>query len=113
MKISAVPKSVSRDFGKPDVSRHFTSGIDWATAGLATAPAARPVPAAVRNWRRFMELSSDLGCDKPPADRVAASPAQESASSTEAVQPPETPHRGGRWRSRLAAFRARPRLAAL
>src|SRR5260370_40190821 len=48
---------VSSDFGKLEVQRHFSSGIDWAMAGMATpaAAAAAPVsPAALRNSRRFM-----------------------------------------------------------
>src|SRR6266436_2689575 len=50
---------VSSDFGKLDVQRHFSSGIDWAMAGMATpvAAVATPVsPAALRNSRRFMGL---------------------------------------------------------
>src|SRR6267378_5630133 len=48
---------VSSDFGKLEVQRHFSSGIDWAMAGMATpvAAVATPVsPAALRNSRRFM-----------------------------------------------------------
>jgi hypothetical protein len=48
---------VSSDFGKLEVHRHFSSGIDCAIAGIATAVAAvaAPVsPAALRNSRRFM-----------------------------------------------------------
>src|SRR5260370_17374349 len=51
---------VSSDFGKLDVQRHFSSGIDWAMAGMATlvAAVATPVsPAALRNSRRFMVSS--------------------------------------------------------
>src|SRR3977135_3170329 len=45
---------VSSDFGKLDVQRHLSSGIDCAIAGLATAAAAMPTPAASRNSRRFI-----------------------------------------------------------
>src|SRR5215470_9838263 len=48
---------VSSDFGKLEVQRHFSSGIDCAMAGIASAVAAvaAPVsPAAFRNSRRFM-----------------------------------------------------------
>src|SRR5262249_6344239 len=50
---------VSSDFGKLEVQRHFSSGIDCAMAGMATpvAAVAMPVsPAALRNSRRFMGL---------------------------------------------------------
>src|SRR6185436_1648146 len=47
--------------------RHFTSGIDWAMAGAATAvDAARPTPADFRNSRRFIlrfPLISRLSAD--------------------------------------------------
>src|SRR3981081_3703621 len=45
---------VSSDFGKLDVQRHLSSGIDCAIAGFATAAAATPTPAARRNSRRFI-----------------------------------------------------------
>src|SRR3712207_1738529 len=45
---------VSRDFGKLEAMRHFTAGIDWATAGMATAEPAAPTAAAFRNSRRFI-----------------------------------------------------------
>src|SRR5712671_7785458 len=45
---------VSSDFGKLDVQRHLSSGIDCAIAGFATAAAAMPTPAARRNSRRFI-----------------------------------------------------------
>jgi hypothetical protein len=48
---------VSRDFGKLDVSRHLISGMDCASAGLATAEAASPTLVALRNSRRFMPVS--------------------------------------------------------
>src|SRR5215471_3277553 len=54
---------VSSDFGKLDVQRHFSSGIDCAMAGMATpvAAAATPVsPAALRNSRRFMVSSARI-----------------------------------------------------
>jgi hypothetical protein len=40
---------VSSDFGKLEVSRHLSSGIACAIAGLATAVAAAARPAACRN----------------------------------------------------------------
>jgi hypothetical protein len=40
--------------GQLAVRRHFSSGIDWAIAGAATAVAAKPPPAAFRNSRRFI-----------------------------------------------------------
>src|SRR5260370_3501370 len=61
---------VSSDFGKLDVQRHFSSGIDCATAGMATpvAAAATPVsPAALRNSRRFM-VPSEKPFDRGPRD---------------------------------------------
>src|SRR5664280_2112074 len=45
---------VSSDFGKLDVIRHLSSGIDCAIAGLAMSTAAAPAPSAVRNLRRFI-----------------------------------------------------------
>src|SRR5665647_597837 len=51
---SQAPKMVSSDFGKLDVRRHFSSGLDCAIAGLAIAVAARPRPAAPINCRRFI-----------------------------------------------------------
>src|SRR2546425_8725931 len=60
---SPPPYKVSSDFGKLDVSRHFSSGIVWAMAGAATADAVRPTPAALRKSRRFMrseEHTSEL-----------------------------------------------------
>ena len=47
---------VSSDFGKLDVSRHLTSGLDCAIAGFAIAAAASPAPAAPRNCRRFISI---------------------------------------------------------
>jgi hypothetical protein len=58
--VSAPPQSVSSDLGKLDVSRHFTSGIDWAIAGLAMVAAAAPAPIVARNCRRFMFLSLEI-----------------------------------------------------
>src|SRR5712692_4464328 len=49
-------KAIVGDFGQLAVSRHFTSGIDCAIAGAATALAARPTPPAFRNSRRFMRF---------------------------------------------------------
>ena len=44
-RVCAVPKIVSSDFGKLEVRRQRTSGMDWATAGAATVAAAvRPTP---------------------------------------------------------------------
>src|SRR5215468_10557811 len=51
---------VSSDFGKLDVQRHFSSGVDCAMAGMATPVAAVATlvsPAALRNSRRFMVSS--------------------------------------------------------
>src|SRR3954462_3200528 len=53
-KNSQPPYSVSSDFGQLAVSRHLISGMDWATAGAATADAATPKLAAFKNSRRFM-----------------------------------------------------------
>jgi len=55
-KYSHPPKSVSRDFGQLAASRHLTSGIDWAMAGAAIADAVIPMPAALRNSRRFIAI---------------------------------------------------------
>src|SRR5262249_8594710 len=52
--VSAAPYSVSSDFGQLVVKRHFTSGVDCATAGAATAAVAAPTPAALRKSRRFI-----------------------------------------------------------
>jgi hypothetical protein len=40
------------------VRRHFSSGIDWAMAGMAIAVPAAPTPATFKNSRRFMVYSS-------------------------------------------------------
>jgi hypothetical protein len=55
-KYSQPPYSVSRDFGQLAASRHFTSGIDCAIAGDATALAARPTPPAFKKSRRFIRF---------------------------------------------------------
>jgi hypothetical protein len=53
--LSVSSASVSSDFGQLTVIRHLISGIDWATAGAATADAASPpLAAALRNSRRFI-----------------------------------------------------------
>ena len=52
--VSQAPKSVSSDFGQLAVRRHLISGMDCAMAGAATADAAIPAPATLRNSRRFM-----------------------------------------------------------
>jgi hypothetical protein len=52
-KVSAVPKMVSRDFGKLEVRRQRISGEDWAIAGAATAPAAAARPAPFRKFLLF------------------------------------------------------------
>src|SRR5262249_13750026 len=86
----AAPKSVSSDFGQLAVSRHFSSGIDWATAGAATADVASPTPAALRNSRRFMLILPWLcrivfylfwfdGCSPPDAARRAQDVPQRAA----------------------------------
>jgi hypothetical protein len=46
---SQAPNSVSSDFGQLAVNRHFTSGIDCATAGAAIVLAAKPTLAALMN----------------------------------------------------------------
>jgi hypothetical protein len=56
--ISAVPKIVSRLFGKLEAQRHLISGCDWAMAGAAIVVAAAPTPAVTRNWRRFIRFDS-------------------------------------------------------
>src|SRR5262249_41249231 len=53
-KYSQPPYSVSSDLGQLAASRHLISGIDCAIAGAAMADAARPIPAACRNSRRFL-----------------------------------------------------------
>src|SRR4030095_12746484 len=51
-RYSGLPYSVSSDLGQLAVKRHFTSGMDCATAGAATAVAARPpAPAVLINFR--------------------------------------------------------------
>src|SRR5262249_25668571 len=52
---SAAPCSVSSDLGKLVVSRHFSSGIDWAMAGAEIAVAAAPtaMPAVFNSLRRL------------------------------------------------------------
>src|SRR5712671_4451286 len=57
--VSEALKGTSSDFGQLVVQRHFSSGIDCAMAGAATAvEAASPAPAVFRNSRRFMALPS-------------------------------------------------------
>src|SRR5271170_2590127 len=58
---------VSSDFGKLEVQRHLSSGIDCAMAGLATAAAAAPMHAVLRNSRRFMAFSQNI----PSTERTA------------------------------------------
>src|SRR3977135_3589990 len=53
---------VSSDFGKLEVSRHLSSGMPCARAGLATAVAAAASPAALRNCRSFIGISSLETC---------------------------------------------------
>src|SRR6185295_16852997 len=51
-RYSGLPYSVSSDLGQLAVRRHFTSGMDCAIAGAATAVAARPpAPAVLMNFR--------------------------------------------------------------
>src|ERR1700761_4645254 len=55
---SEAPYSVSSDFGKLDVMRHLSSGIDCAIAGEATAAlAAAPAAETFRKSRRFIQPS--------------------------------------------------------
>src|SRR6266852_8934370 len=66
---------VSSDFGKLEVQRHFSSGIDCATAGMATpvAAVAMPVsPAALRNSRRFIVSSEKAYCWQATRPRTVA-----------------------------------------
>jgi hypothetical protein len=51
--------------GQLAVNRHLMVGIDWAMAGEATVDAARPIPAAFENSRRFMAfpLQSENSAD--------------------------------------------------
>src|SRR3989304_5086928 len=51
---------VSSDFGKLDVSRHLTSGLDAPIGGFAIAARASPAPAAPRNCRRFISIQLQL-----------------------------------------------------
>src|SRR3979411_808301 len=60
---------VSSDFGKLDVQRHLSSGIDCAIAGFATAAAATPTPAARRNSRRFIGYTPFGGAAGPPQNQ--------------------------------------------
>jgi hypothetical protein len=48
-------KTVVGNFGNA-LGKDFTSGIDCAIAGAATALAARPTPPAFKNSRRFMRF---------------------------------------------------------
>jgi hypothetical protein len=53
--VSDAPNRTSSDFGQLVVQRHFSSGIDCAMAGAATAvDAASPALAVFKNSRRFM-----------------------------------------------------------
>src|ERR1700760_2422659 len=54
---SEAPYSVSSDFGKLDVMRHLSSGIDCAIAGEATAVAAAPTAETFKKSRRFIQSS--------------------------------------------------------
>src|SRR5438094_1284424 len=47
---------VSSDFGQLAVSRHLTSGVDWAMAGAASAETAMPAAPTLRSSRRFMDM---------------------------------------------------------
>src|ERR1700726_1686542 len=60
----------SSDFGQLVVQRHFSSGIDCAIAGAATAvAAASPAPAAFRNSRRVSPLPPFDVCLELPKPR--------------------------------------------
>src|SRR5437870_2754268 len=61
-KVSEAPQIVSSDFGKLDVHRHLSSGMDWAIAGLATAATANPAPATLSTSRRFISFLPFLEC---------------------------------------------------
>src|SRR5262245_10730 len=77
---------VSRDFGKLEVRRHLISGIDWAMAGLASAVAASPTPAARRNSRRFMQVPSPVDGDS--RGDWSAQKSRRAALSTACHHPP-------------------------
>jgi hypothetical protein len=47
---------VSRAFGQLAAIRQLMVGCDWAMAGAATLPTARPAAAFFRNDLRFMNL---------------------------------------------------------
>jgi hypothetical protein len=65
---------VSSDFGQLAVNRHLIVDIDWAMAGAATADAAIPVAATLRNSRRFMGLFPHLRCARTASDHAAGAP---------------------------------------
>src|SRR3712207_7059087 len=95
---------VSRDFGKPEVRRQRISGLDWAIAGLAMAPAASPTPVAARKLRRFMVAFSCLEtCRSSASDRIG--PRDESLRIGPTVRsrtgPPARHAGGGLWSSGL------------
>ncbi len=80
-----VPKTVSRDAGKPDMPRQRTAGAaDWAMAGAATsaAPTPAPTPARDRNERRSMSVSrvTDEG-DSPTRTAAAVCAATDAEQS--------------------------------
>src|SRR5205823_5140743 len=54
---------VSSDFGQLAVSRHLTSGVDWAMAGAASAETAMPAAPTLRSSRRFMDMFPP--CQRP------------------------------------------------
>src|SRR5215831_14321126 len=64
--ISQPPQIVSSDFGQLAGMRHLIVGMDCAIAGAATALAASPTPAVLRNWRRFILQSSLVSFSRDP-----------------------------------------------
>src|SRR5436190_15456661 len=86
---------VSSDFGQLAANRQRMSGVDWAMAGAATADAAIPRPAALRNSRRFMAFpwsrlrqAIEAGGDAPGNCPTAGGSDRLQSSVTE--QAPET-----------------------
>src|ERR1700722_5068720 len=69
---SEAPYSVSSDFGKLDVMRHLSSGIDCAIAGDATAVAAAPTAETFKKSRRFIQASPWWGIPRIEASVLPA-----------------------------------------
>jgi hypothetical protein len=77
-KVCAVPKMVSSDFGKLEVSRHLISGEPCAMEGAAISVDAPASALPLRNVRRFMMCLLPLhggslrAGEMPIGDRFAA-----------------------------------------